>query len=116
MARPSQNLTARLTVRMTPAERAQLEQDAQRAAIDLATLARAQILNAAIPRKARRSSNADQQALARILAQVNKIGGNLNQIAKVANSNGDLTAVRTVNAAIAEVAAFRQELRDALQP
>src|SRR3569623_1929665 len=58
MARPSQNLTQRLTIRMTPEEMAQLKADADTAAVDVATIARAQITNAPIPtRKYRRSAD-----------------------------------------------------------
>lgn len=101
---------------MTPEELAQLDRDAERAATDRATMARAQLLNAPIPKKARRTSNADEQALARILAQLGKIGSNLNQLAKVANSNGDLTAVRNINEVKEELAELRDQVRQALHP
>lgn len=40
--------------------------------------------------KPRQKPNADTEALARILAQLGKIGSNINQVAKIANSTGQI--------------------------
>lgn len=115
MARPTQNLTARLNLRLTPQEKELLLQEADRAAVDVSTLARAQLAGAPIPRRARRCS-ADHTMLARVLAQLGKVGGNLNQIAKVANTYGDLAAVSATQELKAELALIRQMVRKALAP
>lgn len=116
MARPSQNLTARLTIRLKPEELAQLDRDAARAATDRATIARAHLLNAPMPKKVRRTSNADEQALARILAQLGRIGNNLNQLARIANTVGDLRALRGLEMMRDELSLLRDQVRKALNP
>jgi hypothetical protein len=115
MARPSQNLTERLTIRFTPEELARLKRDADTAAVDVTTIARCQILNAPIPRRKNRKS-ADHTILATVLHQLCKVGGLLNQIAKVANTNGDLTAFRDVKELKATLVEIRDMVAAALSP
>lgn len=115
MARPSENRSEYLRVRLTPEEMEQLRRDADTAAVSVSDVARAQLLNAPIPkRKYRRSI--DHERLAEVLQQLGKIGTNLNQLAKVANTNGDLTHVRNVRELKAELEAIRDEVRAALTP
>jgi hypothetical protein len=93
MARPSQNLSKRITVRLTPDEYARLRRDADTAAVAVVALARSRFLNAPLPkRKSLRS--VDHAKLADVLIALGKIGTNLNQIAKVANSTGDASVFR----------------------
>lgn len=115
MARPSENLTARLTIRMKPEELAQLQQDADTAAVDVTTMARAQILNAPIPKRKYRRS-VDHEKLADVLQSLGKVGTNLNQIAKVANSNGDLAHFRDAKLLKNLLEEIRDEVRAALTP
>lgn len=115
MARPSQNLTERLNLRLTSEEMAQLQRDADAAAVDLSTIARAQILNAPIPKRRYRRS-VDHEKLADVLQQLGKIGTNLNQIAKVANSNGDLAHFREAKLLKNLLEEIRDEVRAALTP
>jgi hypothetical protein len=115
MGRPSQNYTKRVTIRLKPEEFEQLRQDAETAAVELATIARAHIVGAPVPRRARRHS-ADHVIFARALMHLGRLGGNLNQIAKVANAKGDLTAVQNVAVLRSEVAQLREMVRRALAP
>ena len=115
MARPSQNLTERLNLRLTPEEMAQLQRDADAAAVDISTIARAQLTNAPIPKRKYRRS-ADHEKLAEVLQQLGKVGTNLKQIAKVANSNGDLTHFRDAKLLKNLLEEIRDEVRAALTP
>jgi hypothetical protein len=84
----------------------QLRRNADEAAVDLSTLARAQITGAPIPRRKRRVS-VDTSILARVLVQLGRIGGNVNQIARVANTTGELKS---------ELEIIRAAVREALTP
>lgn len=115
MARPSQNLTERITLRLTPEEYARLQGAADRAAVDLSTLARAQLLHAPLPRRKYRRS-VDHDKLADVLLALGRIGGNLNQIAKVANSTGDTGHFRDAKLLKNLLEEIRDEVRSALEP
>ena len=115
MARPSQNLSERITVRLRPEELARLKEDADTAAVDVATVARAQLLNAPLPKRKYRRS-VDHEKLADVLLALGRIGTNLNQIAKVANSSGDLTGFRDAKLLKNLLEEIRDEVRAALAP
>lgn len=115
MARPTEKRSEYLRVRMTPDEMEQLKRDADTAAVSVSDLARAQLMNAPIPKRRYRRS-VDHERLADVLQQLGKIGGNLNQLAKVANATGDLSHVRNVRELKAEIEAIRDEVRAALTP
>lgn len=115
MARPTQHLTEQLRIRLTKEEKAQLQRDADAAAVDLSTLARAQLMNAPIPKRKYRRS-VDHERLADVLQQLGKVGGNLNQIAKVANSTGSLTHFRDAKLLKNLLEEIRDEVRAALTP
>ena len=102
-------------VRLTEGEFEQLTADADTAGVDLSTMARAQILGAPTPTRARRRS-VDHETLGRVLAELGRIGGNVNQMAKVANQVGDLTSLRNAQAMTAELSAIRELVREALNP
>lgn len=65
-------------------------------------------------RRAPRAALADRQQFARILAEAGKIGSNVNQLARVANTNGELPAVRVLESLWQEVNAIRSALMSAL--
>jgi hypothetical protein len=52
--------------------------------------------------------------LARVLAQAGKIGSNVNQLARVANTNGELPSARELESIWQEVNAMRSALMAAL--
>ena len=72
-------------VRCTEDEHAQLEAAAERAGMKVGAFMRQQSLGTAGPRAARRPP-AERAALAQLLAQLGRCGGNLNQIARALNS------------------------------
>jgi len=115
MARPSQNLSERITIRLRPEELARLKQDADTAAVDVTTIARAQLLNAPMPKRKYRRS-VDHAKLADVLLALGRIGTNLNQIAKVANTNGDLSQFRDAKLLKNLLEEIRDEVRAAIAP
>lgn len=56
----------------------------------------------------------DRQQFARLLAEVGKVGSNVNQLARVANTNGELPAAHELEAIWQEVNAMRSALMGAL--
>jgi hypothetical protein len=75
----------RLTIRLLPEERARIEAEAREAGLSLASHARAKVLGNPGPR-ARRMPSVNAELLARAIAQLNKAGSNLNQIAHAMNT------------------------------
>ena len=115
MARPSKNLNRHLHIRITSDELEQLRRDADIAAVDISTIARAQILNAPIPKRRYRRS-IDHERLANVLQALGKLGTNINQIAKVANSNGSVAHLRGVTELKYVLEEIRDQVRAALTP
>jgi hypothetical protein len=106
--------TRSITVRLTASEYAKLLSQAAGAQVELSTLARAVLLDAAIPRRARKVATADQQQLARLLAALGKLGSNLNQMARQANTTGELASVASLRQIGQELAQIRLLLVEAL--
>ena len=61
-------------------------------------------------RRAPRMPIFDRQQLARLLAESGKIGSNVNQLARVANTNGELPSFQALEAIWQEVNAMRSAL------
>lgn len=76
--------TAHLTIRLTPEERASIEASAERAGLTAGSYARQTVLGAPPPRQVRRPT-VEKLLLSKLLGQLGKIGGNLNQLAKATN-------------------------------
>ena len=76
--------SAHLTIRFTPEERAAIDTAAERAGLTSGSYARQTLLGAPAPRQVRRPQ-VERRELARLLGELGKIGGNLNQLAKQAN-------------------------------
>lgn len=85
MARPEKTeadaLTARVAFRVTDAERLQIEAAAAAAGLSVSEYARALILTARPPRRSR------DKVSAGTLAELNRVGVNLNQITRALNRN-----------------------------
>src|SRR5690349_8693889 len=79
----------RLTVRFTPAEREELEALADREGLTLGSYVRSRSLEQPTTRAVRRPTVA-VQLLGGLLAQIGKIGSNLNQIARQLNQGATL--------------------------
>lgn len=101
-------------VRFTEDEHAKLQAQAEAARVDISTLARAVLLNEPIPAKAKKAT-ADEKELARMLATLGKIGGNLNQIARIANTTGDPAQPAALRQIAQEMTALRELLLEAME-
>lgn len=97
-----------LTIRLSPDERAAIDEAADRSGLTAGSYARRTILGAEPPRQVRRPP-VERRELARILGQLGHIGSNLNQIARAANSGeqvdvidlaAEMKALEVVRAAI----------------
>ncbi|HEX4078293.1 MAG TPA: plasmid mobilization relaxosome protein MobC [Rhizomicrobium sp.] len=74
-----------LTVRLSTEERTAIDEAAERAGLTPGSYARNTLLGAPAPRQVRRRA-IDLREIARLLGELGKIGGNLNQLAKASNS------------------------------
>ncbi len=97
-----------LPIRFSKEERAVLDDAADRAGLTPSSYARQALLGAPAPRQVRRPP-VERRELAKLLGEAGKIGSNLNQLAKAANS-GVLVYAGDLDAALAGL----QELRDAI--
>ena len=100
--------TKHLTIRLTPEERAAIDQAADRAGLTPGSHARQTVLGAPAPRQVRRPP-VERRELARLLGELGHIGGNLNQLAKAANTGDGVDGV-----ALAEALGGLQAVRDAI--
>jgi hypothetical protein len=92
-----------VSMRLLPSERAEVETRARAAGLSIGSYLRASALGSSGPR-ARRSPPVNAEALAHAVAQLNKAGNNLNQIARVLNA-GRAAGARESLAALAETRA-----------
>ena len=76
--------TDKLTIRLTPEERAVIDAASERSGLTPGSYARQVLLGAPAPRQVRRPP-VERRELARLLGELGKIGGNLNQLAKASN-------------------------------
>lgn len=104
----------RITIRLTDAERAALDSAAERAGLSLGSHIRKVLLDAPLPRQARRPP-IERTELARLLGQLGKIGSNINQLAREVNSEGAEAFDRIdFGQAQDDLAAMRAALMEAL--
>lgn len=101
-----------LTIRLSAEERAELDTRAGSQGLAAAAFLRAAALGSPGPR-ARRRSPADRDELRRLLAETNRVGNNVNQIARALNMREapDMPALET---ALRDINAIRHALRAAL--
>ena len=102
--------TAWVHVRCTEAEQAAMTEAAAKAGLSVGAYLRAVGLGSAGPH-ARHRPTIERGELARALGLIGLYGSNLNQLARVANTNGDTPA----DAALLELARHVGEIRDALR-
>ncbi len=101
-----------LTVRCTTEELAELRAAKAASGFDtMAAFVRARCLRAT---RAPRVARADRQQFARLLAEAGKTGSNVNQLARVANTHGDMPAAAELESIWREVNAIRSALMRAL--
>jgi len=82
-----------LSVRVTAEQFAYLQEQATAANVELSLFVRSLLLDPKAPER-RRAKTVNAALLGTAIASINKVGGLLNQIAKQANINGDLSAFR----------------------
>jgi hypothetical protein len=80
--------TRHLTIRLTPDERAAIDQAADRSGLTPGSYARQVLLGAPTPRQVRRPP-VERRELARLLGELGHVGSNLNQIARGINTRGE---------------------------
>ncbi len=95
--------------RVTEKEHAAIEEDASKAGLAPGSYARVKVLGGSPPR-AVRALPIERQALALLLAQIGRVGGNLNQLAKAGNSGLPVDA-QDVAPALADLRAIRDDIR-----
>lgn len=99
---------AHLTIRLSPEERALLDEAAGKAGLTTGSYARERALGAPAPRAVRRAP-VERKELVRLLGELGKIGSNLNQIAKSLN-----TGVLVYETEVAAAQQAVVEMRDAV--
>ena len=97
-----------LPIRLSDEEHAVIDEAAERAGLVVSSYARQALLGAPPPRQVRRPA-VERRELARLLGELGKIGGNLNQLAKAAN-----TGVVVFEGEIASALTGLREMRDAV--
>ena len=101
-----------LSVRFNDAEHTELVRRADAVGITVPAYLRMQAVDATPPRASRKPSVNTQQ-VAQLLAQIGKIGSNVNQIAHQMNAGGRVS-LQSVDQAMREVTAMRDQCMQAL--
>jgi hypothetical protein len=101
-----------LTIRLSPDERARIDDDAARAGLMPGSYARQVLLGAPAPRQVRRPP-IERRELARLLGELGHIGGNLNQIARGVNF-GDGLDMYELTHLLADLGPVREAILRAL--
>lgn len=101
-----------LTVRLTAEERQIVDEAAERAGLVTGSYARQALLGAPAPRQVRRPP-VERRELVRLLGELGKVGGNLNQLAKAVHT-GVLVYEGEIDAALASLVETRDAILKAL--
>lgn len=102
----------RIDFRLTEAEYAEVRRKADRAGYTVGAYVRATVLGSPGPR-AQRLPPTNKNELVRVRAAINKIGSNLNQIARAINS-GRVPPTKSIDKAIDAFFEMRADIRRAL--
>ena len=102
-----------LQVRLSPEEHAAIDEAAEKAGLAIGSYARQALLGAPAPRQVRRPI-VERRELARLLGELGHIGGNLNQLAKAANS-GVVVYEGEIGAALRQLTEMRDAVLKALR-
>jgi hypothetical protein len=104
--------TRHLTIRLSPDERTEIDDDARRAGLTAGSHARNVLLDAPAPRQVRRPP-IERQEVVRLIGQLGYIGNNLNQIARALNS-GDEADQQALIQALTDLRSLRDAALTAL--
>jgi len=102
-----------VAVRCTADEHAALTAAAAQTGLSVGAYLRAMALGNSGPRAVRRPS-VEKETLARWLGELGKVGSNVNQLARIANTSGDMPEPDTLADIAADVRAMRDALMKAL--
>ena len=97
---------------LTPDERREIENRAERAGLSMGGYCKSIIFDAPPPRRSRRPV-IEKVELARLLGAIGKVGGNLNQLARTLNSEGNIS-VPELKEALLDLAEMRAAVMVAL--
>jgi hypothetical protein len=110
--RETRQRTAHVITRLTPAERQEVDEAADKCGLTLGSYVRAKLLSGPTPRAVRKPP-VDRVALAQVLALVGRVGGNINQIAHKLNCD-EQEDPRNIERALHELTEMRNALMLAL--
>jgi hypothetical protein len=102
-----------VSVRCLPEEYAKIEAAAEKAGLAIGPYVRAAAIGSRGPR-AKRRPRVETRALAQALGLLGRLGSNVNQLARIANTRGDLPAKNELAGIMREVRAMRDALMEAL--
>ena len=114
MGTETRRATQLLTFRLTPEEKAAVCVAAEARGFGPSQWARRLLLKEAglpLPRKAKKR-DADAKARTRLIGEINRIGNNVNQLALVANAQGQLPVVAALEAMAEELRSLRKGAMD----
>ena len=101
-----------LTIRLSPEERAAIDEKADRAGLTPGSYCRQVLLGAPAPRQVRRPP-IERRELARLLGEIGHVGSNLNQIARLGNVGKDIDGAELASV-LADLAVVRGAILKAL--
>lgn len=104
--------TSRVTIRLTPSQRHQLDEWANSAGLACGSYARAKLFTGQ-PIRAARVPSIERQALAQLLAQLGRLNGNIYQISRAANF-GEWYEADNLKKALKEITELRGAVLAAL--
>lgn len=104
--------TKALLIRLTEAERIEIEEASRKAGLTVGSYARQQMLKAPPPRSVRRPS-LERQLAAQLLGQVGRVGGNLHQLVRYLNF-GHEPERRQLGEVLAALDLLKREIMQAL--
>lgn len=103
----------RIALRLTVSDHATIDGKARAAGLSLGAYMRATALGSSGPRAVKRAP-ADRAAVARLLGELGKLGSNVNQLAKWANTQQTAPTAAQLGTMQADLAAMRAALMEAL--
>ena len=114
MSASRQRQRSPVSVMLTPGERAQISADAQAVGLSLGGYLRFLGMKMPTPRTQTARATPDANEVRRLLGEVNKLGGNLNQLARLGNQ-GQIVPPSSLAACLEEVRAAAESVREILR-
>ena len=93
-----EHVSALLSVKLTPSQRAALDARAAASGLPVSMLARTLLTGGRLPK-----AGADPATLRALMAEINRLGNNINQMARIANQTGRIRSERALEAVTAEI-------------